>query len=36
MLLGLVPQIPPEQMQNLTNLARQYGLGIPKIQDGAA
>lgn len=36
MLLGLVPQIPPEQMLNLTNLAKQYGLDIPQIQDGAA
>lgn len=36
MLLALVPQIPPDQMLNLTNLAKQYGLDIPQIQDGAA
>ena len=36
MLLALVPQIPPEQMQKLTSLARQYGLDIPQIQDGTA
>lgn len=33
-LLALVPQIPPDQMLNLTNLAKQYGLDIPQIQDG--
>lgn len=36
MLLALVPQIPPEQMQKLTSLAKQYGLDMPQIQDGAA
>ena len=36
MLLALAPQIPPDQMRNLTNLAKQYGLDIPQIQDGAA
>jgi hypothetical protein len=36
MLLALVPQIPPDQMLNLTNLAKQYGLDIPQIRDGAA
>ena len=36
MLLALAPQIPPDQMLNLTNLAKQYGLDIPQIQDGAA
>jgi hypothetical protein len=36
MLLALVPQIPPEQMQQLTNLAKQYGLDLPRIENGAA
>lgn len=36
MLFALVPQIPPDQMQKLTSLAKQYGLDIPQIQDGAA
>lgn len=35
-LLQLVPQIPPEQMQNLMNLARQHGFELPQIQNGAA
>ncbi|WP_430231831.1 DUF3617 domain-containing protein [Nitrosomonas communis] len=35
-LLALVPHIPSEQMQQLTNLARQYGLEIPQIRNGAA
>ncbi len=34
-LLGLVPYIPSEQMQQITSLARQYGLEIPHVQDGA-
>ena len=36
MLLALVPQIPPDQMQQLTSLAKQYGLEMPQIQNGAA
>lgn len=36
MLLALVPQIPPEQMQELTNLAKRYGVDMPQIQNGAA
>lgn len=36
MLLALVPQIPPDQMQKLTSLAKQYGLDMPQIQNGAA
>ena len=36
MLLALVPRIPPDQMQQLTEIARQYGLDLPRIQDGAA
>lgn len=35
-LLKLVPMIPPDQMQNLTVLAKQYGLDMPKINNGAA
>ena len=35
-LLWLVPQIPPDQMQNLTDLARQYGVELPQIEMGAA
>ena len=35
-LLRLVPLIPPDQMHNLTNLARQNGFEIPEIQNGAA
>ncbi|MDR4517695.1 MAG: DUF3617 domain-containing protein [Nitrosomonas sp.] len=35
-LLALVPHIPSQQMQQITDLARQYGLVIPKIQNNAA
>lgn len=35
-LLALVPHIPSEQMRQLTKLARQYGLEIPQIRNGAA
>lgn len=35
-LLKLVPHIPPDQMQNLMRLAKQYGMEIPPIQNGAA
>lgn len=35
-LLNLVPHIPPDTMQQLTDLARQYGLVMPKIQNKAA
>ena len=35
-LLTLAEQIPPEQMQNLANLAKQYGVEMPKIKNGAA
>ncbi|WP_076593411.1 DUF3617 domain-containing protein [Herminiimonas arsenitoxidans] len=35
-LLSLAEQIPPDQMQNLSNLAKQYGFDMPKIQNGAA
>jgi hypothetical protein len=35
-LLKLVPLIPPDQMQNLMNLAKQQGFDVPQIQNGAA
>lgn len=35
-ILKLVPLIPPDQMQNLMNLARQNGFDVPEIQNGAA
>jgi len=35
-LLNLVPHIPPVTMQQITDLARQYGLVMPKIQNKAA
>ncbi|MCC6916332.1 DUF3617 domain-containing protein [Nitrosomonas sp.] len=35
-LLGLVAHVPHEQMQQITSLARQYGLRMPRIQEGAA
>jgi uncharacterized protein DUF3617 len=36
MLLALVPRIPPDQMQQLASLAKQYGLDMPQIENGAA
>jgi len=35
-LLSLAEQIPPDQMQNLANLAKQYGFDMPTIKNGAA
>lgn len=35
-LLWLAPQIPPEEMQNLKDLAEQYGVDMPQIQMGEA
>lgn len=35
-LLRLVPHISPDQMQGLKDMAKQYGLEMPKIQNGAA
>lgn len=35
-LLKLVPHIPPDQMQRLLGLAKQYGVDIPQIKNGAA
>lgn len=34
--LGLVQHVPSEQMQQITLLAGQYGVKIPRIKDGAA
>lgn len=35
-LLRLVPQIPTDQMENLKDLAKEYGFDMPQIQNGAA
>ena len=35
-LLWFVPQIPPDQMEGLKDLAKEYGLDMPKIQNGSA
>lgn len=35
-LLALVPHIPSEQMQQLSTLARRYGLKLPEIENGSA
>jgi hypothetical protein len=35
-LLKLIPYVPPDQMQQLVDLARQNGFDLPKIQNGAA
>lgn len=35
-LLRLIPQISPDQMQNLMQLAKQNGFELPQIQNGAA
>jgi len=35
-LLWLVPEIPPDQMQNLKDLANQYGIDMPQIKMGEA
>ncbi len=35
-LLLLVPRIPADQMQNIKDLANEYGLEIPQIENGAA
>jgi len=35
-LLALAQQIPPQQMQGLNDLARQYGFTVPAIRNGAA
>lgn len=35
-LLRLVPHIPSDQMKNMQDLAKEYGLEMPNIQNGAA
>ena len=35
-LLLLAPHIPPEQMQSIKDLASEYGLEMPQIENGAA
>lgn len=35
-LLWFVPQIPPDQMQNLKDFAKEYGFDLPQIKNGAA
>jgi Protein of unknown function (DUF3617) len=35
-LLLLAPHIPPDQMQNMKDLANEYGLEMPQIENGAA
>jgi len=35
-LLWFVPQIPPDQMEGLKDLAKEYGLDMPKIENGSA
>jgi hypothetical protein len=35
-LLLLAPHIPKEQMQEIQSLAKEYGLDMPKIENGAA
>ncbi len=35
-LLLLAPAIPPDQMQNLRDLAKEYGMEMPQIENGAA
>jgi hypothetical protein len=35
-LLALAQQIPPQQMQGLSDLARQYGFTVPAVRNGAA
>jgi len=35
-LLWFVPQIPPEHMEGLKDLAKEYGVDMPQIQNGSA
>ena len=35
-LLWFVPQIPPEQMEGLKDLAKEYGVDMPQIENGSA
>ncbi|MGV8711814.1 MAG: DUF3617 domain-containing protein [Nitrosomonas sp.] len=34
-LLALVPHIPSDQMQQLSTLAKRYGIKLPKVENGA-
>ncbi|OYY50890.1 MAG: hypothetical protein B7X95_02030 [Methylophilaceae bacterium 17-44-8] len=35
-LLSLASQVPPDQMKQLNDLAKEYGFDVPEIQNGAA
>jgi hypothetical protein len=35
-LLGMVSEVPPDHLRKLNKLAKQYGVVMPKIQNGAA
>lgn len=35
-LLWFVPQIPPDQMEGLKDLAKEYGIDMPKVENGSA
>lgn len=35
-LLRLAPHLPPDQMQSIKDLAKEYGLDMPQIENGAA
>lgn len=35
-LLRLVPHLPPEQMQSIKDLAKDYGMEMPQVENGAA
>jgi hypothetical protein len=35
-LLRLVPHLPPDQMQSIKDLAKDYGLEMPQVENGAA
>lgn len=35
-LIGLASQLPPDQMQGIQDIAKEYGLEVPEIKNGAA
>ena len=35
-LLRLVPHLPPEQMQSIKDMAKEYGMEMPQVENGAA
>lgn len=35
-LLSLAAQVPPDQMKNINDLAKEYGVELPEIKNGAA